>query len=338
MRGLVTFLRSLVIGSLVLAPVLAGCTNTTASVTNGDVVNIGMTLYPGYAPLFIADAEGLFAKHGVNAHVVVANDLTQLLSAQSSNSLQISGVTADFAAVMANAGLDLKEFYTSDVGYGADGVLVTDDVKSVADLKGKTAYLALGTPSHFLLRTVAANAGLQHADVKLVKMEADQAGAAFAAGKIDVAVSWEPWLSKASAARAGSKVLFTSKDEAGIIADTFVVRSDFLKAHPEKVEGMVAAYLEAIELMKTNPEKTTSIAAKAFGITPAEFEEQIKTVRFLSADENMALFQKETPRNLYELTEQAVKIYKEDGIIEKDLDAESIVDPSVMQAYMNSAR
>ena len=86
--------------------------------------------------------------------------------------------------------------------------------------------------------------------------------------------------------------------------------------------------------MKADPAKTNAIAGKGLGLTAEEFAEQVSTVRFLSPEENVMLFQKTTPRNLYELTDKAEEIFRADGIIDRDIDAEAIVDDSVLRAYL----
>src|ERR1022692_1391245 len=75
-------------------------------------------------------------------------------------------------------------------------------------------------------------------EFKLIQaMEPDVAGAAFLAGRIDAAVTWEPWLSKART-RPGGKVLLTSADVPGIIVDVVTVRDGFAKASAD-VPGII---------------------------------------------------------------------------------------------------
>lgn len=322
--------------AVLFLPLVAACGPLTGTVTEDDRITIGMVSYPGDAPYIVAEEEGLFRKHGVEAHVTIISDMTQAIAALSSGSMQFFFGTADFATVVANAGVDAKQIMITDVGDGADGMLASADIKSVSDLKGKTVYLALGTPSHFLFRTVTDEEGLKTEDVHLVKMEADQVGTAFAAGKIDAGMSWEPWLTKASAEREGGRVLFTSHDRPGIIADTLIVSGDFLRERPQDAQAVVAALFEAVEVMKANPAKAHAIAGKGLGLTAEEFAEQAKSVRFLSPEENVALFDKTTPRNLYELTDKAEAIFRADGIIERDIDADAIIDASVIRAYLSS--
>ena len=54
-----------------------------------------------------------------------------------------------------------------------------------------------GRGNYFWLNYVLAQNGMNLADLKTIDMKAGDAGSAFVVGKVDVAVTWEPWLSKA---------------------------------------------------------------------------------------------------------------------------------------------
>jgi NitT/TauT family transport system substrate-binding protein len=334
MRSISLILRRILALSALSALVLTACQgNLTGSATNQEPVTIAIVNYPGYGPALVADKLDLFEKHGVNAKVTVISDLFQGIAALGSDSIQMLASTADFTPVIQGTGVDVEDVYVSDIGDGADGLLVPQSVQSMQELKGKTVYLAVGTPSHFIFRVVAAQNGLTSDDVKLVKMEADQAGAAFAAGKVDYAVSWEPWLSKAASERKDGKILFTSHDKPGIIVDTYTVRDQFAKEHPEQVKGIVAALAEASDLFKTDPAKFNALAAEGFGLTPAEYAEQVTAVKFQSLKENVSFFDPSSAHNLPALAQQAVDIYHTDGVIEKDknVDVSSLHDGSFVR-------
>ncbi len=293
-------------------------------------IKIGVIVYPGFAPFFIAQEKNYFEKEGVNAEVVTINDPAQAISALAGNKVQILFSSADFTTYVADAGVSVKEIFISDIGYGSDGLLVKNDVKSISDLKGKTVYLSMGTPSHFLLRYLAEQAGLTNKDINLVQMDADQVGAAFVAKKIDYGMSWEPWLSKASERKDG-RVLLSSKDKPGIITDTFIVRADILKNRRNDVKAVVRAWFDSIDFWKSHQKEANAIMAKNLGLSVDDFEAQVATVKFLDYKENLKKFNKSTDLNLFTLTKKAAKIYKEDGIIKKDIDPEDIIDDSILK-------
>ena len=73
-----------------------------------------------------------------------------------------------------------------------------------------------------MLQKALEKAGLTEKDIQLVNMNPDDAGAAFAAGKIDVAVTWEPWITKASGDKKGH-VIFSSKETPNLILDVLAI-------------------------------------------------------------------------------------------------------------------
>ncbi|MBW9235287.1 ABC transporter substrate-binding protein, partial [Leptospira santarosai] len=96
------------------------------------------------------------------------------------------------------------------------------------------------------------------------------AGAAFAAGKVDAAVTWEPWLTKG--AEANGKVLLTTKDLPGIILDTVAFKEDVIKDRPEDIKAFVKAMGEAMDYWKENEKEANEIMAKGLNIDVKEFE------------------------------------------------------------------
>lgn len=292
-------------------------------------LKIGIIAYPGFAPFFVAQEKGFFEKEGVQAEVVLMGDPTTAISSLASDDVQILFSSADFSTIVEDGGIEIKEIFASDIGYGSDGLLVKSDINTLADLKGQTVYLSLGTPSHFLLRFLAQEAGLSPSDLRLVHMEADQVGAAFVSGNIDYGMSWEPWLSKA-AERGDGKVLVSSKERPGIITDTFAVRADTLRSRRDEVKRVVRAWFDAIEFWKTSPTEANQIMANHLGLSSEDFASQVVTVKFLDYRENLAKFDTSQPLNIFELTERAVAIYTEDGILRSAIKANDIVDPSIL--------
>ena len=102
---------------------------------------------------------------------------------------------------------------STDTSAGADAVLAKKDIADVKAMKGKKVAATLGQCNHLLLQKALEKAGLTEKDIQLVNMNPDDAGAAFAAGKIDVAVTWEPWITKASGDKKGH-VIFSSQGDA----------------------------------------------------------------------------------------------------------------------------
>ncbi|WP_125705144.1 aliphatic sulfonate ABC transporter substrate-binding protein [Lacticaseibacillus daqingensis] len=97
------------------------------------------------------------------------------------------------------AGLDLVY-----VAAGADKVNGTEvlvkqnsGINKLADLKGKRIAYAKGTAAQFMIVQALAKANLTVNDVTLVNMDQSAASVAFAKGKVDAWVSWDPYTATA---------------------------------------------------------------------------------------------------------------------------------------------
>src|SRR5665213_1636853 len=115
---------------------------------------------------------------------------------------------------------------------GGDGIVAKKEIKTIADLKGKSVAVNEGSVSDFYLNVLLAKAGLKDSDLKTVNMDAAQAGAAFVAGKVDAAVTWEPWLSRGKKTDFGHLVVDSSTTP-GLITDVMTVTKDYLTKHPK---------------------------------------------------------------------------------------------------------
>jgi NitT/TauT family transport system substrate-binding protein len=280
--------------------------------------------------MYIPAEKGYFEEEGVNAEIVLINDDSQLVSALASNKVQMLISAADFTTILADAGIDAPQIFSTDTGYGSDGLVVKNDINSISDLKGKKVHLALGFPSHFFFRFMAEKTGLQADDVEFVNITADQVGAGFVAGQIDYGMTWEPWLSKASE-RTDGKVLFTSREEDGIITDTIVARRDLIENRREDVKRIMRAFFKGVEFWKENPEEANAIMAKNFNIPVDEYSAMMDTIKPLDYDANLKKFNPSSERSLFELASKAADYYFEDGIIQSKPDVSKLIDASLLK-------
>src|SRR5580700_10148661 len=84
-----------------------------------------------------------------------------------------------------------------DFSNGGDGIVVRDNIKTAADLRGKKMVLAQNSPSHYFALNMLVSAGVQPPEVKMIFTgDAFEAAAAFNAdtGKNEISgcVSWAP--------------------------------------------------------------------------------------------------------------------------------------------------
>ncbi|HEY4478750.1 MAG TPA: ABC transporter substrate-binding protein [Candidatus Paceibacterota bacterium] len=305
-----------------------GFQRTNQSPTSGEPIKIGVVVYPSGGIFYVAQEKGLFAKYGVNAQPIeVSPDAAiQLLA---SNQIQMLFLTSDFMPIVADAGVEAKQIFSPSISYGADGMVVTKNVQSFSDLKGKKIYLGFGFPSDFLFHYVAEKNGLASSDFDIVNLGPEDVGASFVSGKIDAGMTWEPWLSK-TIERKDGKVLFTSKDYPGVITDIVMARTDLIQNRRTDVENVMRAFFEASDWWTKNTTAGNAIAAKAFSLTPEDFAPMRDTVKFNDLQANLEKFDKSKPLNVYDIVEQASAVYRQEGVIKANVRGDSMTDSSLL--------
>ena len=194
--------------------------DTSADTTENITVTMASNPFVGLAPFYVAMDKGFFKDCGLDFSMVDFDDSSASCSALLAGKVDLAYTTLD-AAIIAESQYDedmLDVTAIVDESAGADGILVKNDINSIADLKGKKVGVSINQTSHYLLMQALETAGLTDADVDLVNMTSSDAGVSFISGDLDAAVTWEPYLSNAVEQGVG-KLIFSSKDAPGSIVD-----------------------------------------------------------------------------------------------------------------------
>lgn len=286
--------------------------NSSASAVKTPL-KITLPTWTGYGPLFLAKEKGLFEKHGLDVELSTIEGLAERKQALAGGQVDGMATALDVQVTLAAAGVPMQVVWLLDDSYGGDGIIAKNDIKSVADLKGKKVAFEQGSTSHMLILTALKQANLTDKDVEMVQMSAGDAGAAFVAGKVDAAVTWEPWLSKAS--QANGKVLLSTKELSGIIVDTVGFKKDVIEQRPDDVKAFVAAMAEAMDYWKAHTDESNEIMAKGLKIDLSEFTGTVSGLKFLHKDENKQLFG-DGKGEIYTSAKNAIDFYMEQKLID----------------------
>ena len=227
--------------------------------------------------------------------------------------------------------IPLKQVLALDDSHGGDGIVAKKEIKTIQDLKGKTVAAQLGAgASYFWLNYVLSQNKMKLADLKAIDMKAGDAGSAFVAGKVDAAVTWEPWLSRARETPFGH-VLLSSDKTPGIIVDSLAFKPDFLKKRGPEVKNIVAAWNEALKFAAENPVEADPIMAKFTGQKPQEFTKEKSGVRFYGEKENKEYFgSAKKPGLLYTVTQRAADLWFALKLIKTKPKAADLIDGSFL--------
>jgi NitT/TauT family transport system substrate-binding protein len=287
---------------------------------------VGHSTWVGYGPLFLARDKRFFDEAGVNIELKTFEDPKSRFFALISGRLDGIATTLDTASLYWSPQHPFRSVLGLDDSKGGDGIVAVDAIKSIKDLRGKRVAFNKGSVSHFFLSVLLRKNGMTEKDIKGIQMQQDDAGAAFVAHKVDAAVTWEPWLSRAKKTT-GGHVLVDSSSTPGLIVDILLFRTDIIKNHPDAVKASVAGWYKAVDYWKKNPDESDAVMAKAVGGWLKDvktFRETLAGVRFYDEEINKDYFK--PGGTIYVTAQNAIDIWKSFGMIREHEAAADLVD------------
>src|SRR5205085_2377357 len=312
---------------------------------------VGINTWAGHSPGIVFNngmepnaASNYKKKFGMDVKFVLLEDPAAKLAAFSSGQVDIMWNTVDNwareASILAEKNQKAKSVIMQDWSRGGDGIAAITAIKSVEDLKGHKIACTQFTPSHFLLLYLLSQSGLSPDDRAAIEKnivfttDAPSAAAAFRAGQVDAAVTWEPDLSAAVQARGDQgHVLVSTQAATNIIADTLVARQDLIDKAPETVRDFVHGWLDGIEMIKNDPNGSNEIVAKALKLDTDTVSGMLSGLKLTPYADNAQFYGLNGAKAHYEtLFDTAFVIWRKKGLVNKVVDAKDWADTRFLQA------
>ncbi len=161
----------------------------------------------GHLPMFVGAEKGFFAKHGVDAKMLVVDTGTDMVNAMHDGRAQIGDMSTTTYLKAVHAGEPFKVI----------GLIMNDATKDncdtplaivtkkgtgiavgkIGDLKGKRVGLARGQTSDEYFKMVLRRAKMKYEEIVIENIWSQFGLApALAEGKVDAVVSWEPYVTQ----------------------------------------------------------------------------------------------------------------------------------------------
>ena len=256
---------------------LATATSFAAGPTN---MKIATVVWIGYGPFYVAESLDLFKKYNLKVSLQVFTDPALIPPAIASGAVAGGMLTYDQVVGQVAAGKAMKVVMPIDYSNGGDAIVADGSIKSIKDFKGKKIGYNPLSPSDFLLSYALKLNGLTEKDISPVSMTPEAVPAAMASGQLPIGVTYEPSLSQVLSQGGGKKfkVVFSSKDAPGLIADVLVFDDKAIKARPADITGIIKGYLDGMAYMKAKPDEAAKIIGKFMGVSAKEAKEQMSGV------------------------------------------------------------
>ncbi len=274
---------------------------STAFAAGPTTMKIGTVVWIGYGPFYVAEALDLYKKHNMKVTLQVFTDPALIPSAIASGAVDGGMLTYDQVVGQVAAGQKQKVVMPIDYSNGGDAIVADKTITKIADFKGKKVGFNPLSPSDFLLSYALKTAGLTDKDITPINMTPEGVPAAMASGQMPIGVTYEPSLSQIVSQGGGKKfkVVFSSKDAPGLIADVLVFDDKVIKAKPTEINTIMKVYLEGMAYMQSKPDEANKIIGKFMGVSAKEVKEQLSGVYNIPQAEMAKAFVKSAETTSY---------------------------------------
>ncbi|MBI4964190.1 MAG: OmpA family protein [Desulfomonile tiedjei] len=181
-----------------------------------------------------------------------------------------------------------------DESKGGDAILArSDKVTSLDDLKGRPNIAVSFTPdspSHYLLKAASHHFHVPEllpppGPLRIETKGSTEALAKLLQGNTDVAVMWEPDVSRALSQQGIVKILGT-EDTEKLIVDILLVNRRFAQKNPDVVKLVLSAYFGVLKEFQQQPQLLRERLVAETGLPEGSVDSMLKGVRWVNLTEN----------------------------------------------------
>ncbi|MBF8224411.1 ABC transporter substrate-binding protein [Halomonas sp. 328] len=230
------------LGCLAAMPVMLGGCHGQQS------LRLGIHPWPGYEPLYLAEAFGWLP---LRVELAESSNAGGSLAALLRGELDGAALTLDEVLQARAAGLPLTCVAVLNESVGADMVVARAPLASLAALAGKRLAVERSALGELVLSQLLETSGLERDQLTLIDLPPDRQPAAWRAGHIDAAITYEPSASRLL--RDGAVRVFDSSQFPDLILDVLALRLDRLPWRGAVASALVEGHFRGLKHLKQSP-------------------------------------------------------------------------------------
>ncbi|TJY58375.1 ABC transporter substrate-binding protein [Sinimarinibacterium sp. CAU 1509] len=281
------------IGMKKLFAATLGAWMLSLSAQAAEPLKIGYSDWPGWVAWQVAIEKNWFKDAGVDVSFEWF-DYVASMDAFAAGKLDAVTMTNGDALVTGATGAKSVMIIINDYSNGNDMIVGKPGISSLKDLKGKKVGVEIGFVDHLLLLNGLKKAGMSEKDVTLVNVPTNETPQVLASGDVSAIAAWQPNSGVALKLVPGSKPIYTSADEPGLIYDVLAVSPVSLATRKADWEKVVKVWYRAVDYIhdpKTHAD-AIKIMASRVGVSPEEYEGFYTGTKILTLDEAKGFFKK----------------------------------------------
>ncbi|MFT4100785.1 MAG: ABC transporter substrate-binding protein [Burkholderiaceae bacterium] len=230
--------------SLALVAVLAGCVRKPEP-----MLRIGTNVWIGSEPLYLARDLGRIDPKVVQ--LVEYPSASEVLRAYRNEAIDGMVISLDELLGLRAEGMQPRIIAVADVSDGADVVVARAGIGSMQGLAGRPIAVESGAVGAYVLSRALALSEMTVGDVTVVHLDSNEHLAAFEQGRVDAAVTFDPFRTRLLAA--GAETIFDSTRIPGEIVDLIAVRASSLTRHALAIQVLLRGWFDAIDHVRRDP-------------------------------------------------------------------------------------
>jgi NitT/TauT family transport system substrate-binding protein len=313
---------------------LAGAALLGSAAQAAEPLRIGYSDWPGWVAWEVALEKGWFEEAGVPVEFEWF-DYVASMDAFAAGQLDAVTMTNGDALVTGATGARSVMILINDYSNGNDMVVAKPGIDSVEDLKGRKIGVEIGFVGHLLLLNGLEDHGMTEADVELVNVPTNETPQVLASGDVDAIVAWQPNSGMALELVPGTKPVYTSADEPGLIYDVLAVSPQSLAARRDDWQKVIQVWYRVVDYFHDPATRDDAIAIMAarVGLPPEEYAKFVDGTKILTLEEAKKHFQKgDGFTSIYGSSEISDAFNVDNKVYAEPQDIESYIDPSLTES------
>ena len=288
------------------------------------VLRVGLDLWPGYYPLLIAAEKPFFDPAVVQVDYRIPENTAAMLEDFVEGELDIVCVALGDLFALLDRVPDSRVILIADLSAGGDALL------SLRPLRSLPTNLRIGTNTDgfgaLFVEQFMLDYRFTAEQITLTDMEASDAMDMLRQQEVDIAHTWEPYITEA--VEQGARILFTSRQTPGLIPDVVIARGYLGKESPVALQHFVERWLQALNWWQTNPAAGNQLIQQA---APLAGPISMKGIKLMTLEDNLEAFGKpESPRYLPKAVDRYVDYFYRQGVLPRRLSSDEVISPAFL--------
>jgi NitT/TauT family transport system substrate-binding protein len=304
-----------------------------ASFANAEPLKIGYSDWPGWVAWEVAIDKGWFKEAGVDVKFEWF-DYVASMDAFAAGQLDAVSMTNGDALVTGATGAKSVMILVNDYSNGNDMIIGAPGIDSLKALKGKKVGVEVGFVDHLLLLNGMKKNGMSETDVELVNVPTNETPQVLASGEVSAIGAWQPSSGSALELVPGSKPVYTSADEPGLIYDLLCVSPESLSARRDDWKKVMKVWYRAVDYIKDPKtfDDALKIMAARVGLPPEKYKKFISGTKILTLEEAKKHFARgDGFASVYGSSKISDDFNVANKVYEKAQDVDAYIDPSLTE-------